>query len=260
MAIPLMDADELVAHLRKTTLPTVLIEGKDDVKVYRNIEPRLGLGKIDFLGCGGRNTVLEVYRRRAEFPGSNVAFLVDQDLWYFQGKPEEFADVLCTQGWSLENDLYFDGRERLHELLDAQENTHFELLIADVAKWFAFEVEQSMAGAVRDYGKVQLVSPKVTLQGTWGLRPEFLHERGWTEPAPDLQARVCENSYSGLHGKLILECFKKIFMHSRDPEAVKYHSHQLMDLCYREGVKPQEANSRMNQLIKALTVELTISF
>lgn len=256
MAVPLLNADELVAHLRKTSLPTVLIEGVDDVKVYRNIETQLGLGKMDFLSCGGRNTVTEVYRRRADYAGIKVAFLADQDLWYFQGKPSEFSDMLCTHGWSLENDLYHDGRERLHDLLDAHENGYFNTLIQDTARWFAFEVDRSLEGEARDFAKFTLSSDKVTDKGIWALRHDFLDERGWVTPNAATHAKVCEHSFSGMRGKFIFDCFTKIFIQSRDATAVKYSGHHLMDLCYREGIKPSNPTSRINQTIAALQAKL----
>lgn len=74
MPVQVMTVDELVASLRRTTLPTVLVEGSDDMNVYRWIEDRLDPAQVSILTCGGRNTLLQVYERRAEFSRLNHTF------------------------------------------------------------------------------------------------------------------------------------------------------------------------------------------
>ncbi len=44
-----LTADELVATLIHTTLPTILVEGKYDMTIYRWLENHIGLSHTDIL-------------------------------------------------------------------------------------------------------------------------------------------------------------------------------------------------------------------
>ncbi len=55
-----LTADELVATLIHTTLPTILVEGTQDMTIYRWLENHIGLSNTDILPCGGRNNLLAV--------------------------------------------------------------------------------------------------------------------------------------------------------------------------------------------------------
>lgn len=49
-----MDIDIVIAELQNSTLPTVFVEGKDDMLIYRKFEQLLGTKKVSFYACGGR--------------------------------------------------------------------------------------------------------------------------------------------------------------------------------------------------------------
>jgi hypothetical protein len=68
MARVTISIDELVATLKRSNLPTILVEGDDDVMVYRQFEKQFGARKVSILPCGGRNTLLKVFERKHEFP------------------------------------------------------------------------------------------------------------------------------------------------------------------------------------------------
>jgi hypothetical protein len=114
--------EELLGLLKKTNLPTVIVEGKDDMVVYRRFESRLSSHGVDFLPVGGRTKVLELFKRRSEIPPHvKIIFIADKDVWVNTGIPVDHLNdyLLFTHGYSIENDIYIDGR--LSDLLIGRE-------------------------------------------------------------------------------------------------------------------------------------------
>ena len=73
-----------------------------------------------------------------------VAFVADKDMWLFSGIPSNYDGVIWTDGYSIENDLYA-GTE-LENLLDAEEALEHQQTADAIVEWFAFEVEECLAG------------------------------------------------------------------------------------------------------------------
>ena len=140
MSLPSPSVDELVATLRRSALPTVLVEGQDDMRIYRWIEARLGSQTANVLPTGGRKNLLCIYRRRHEFAALPVAFVADRDMCLYSGIPSDYDGVIWTKGYSIENDLYA-GAE-LENLLNPDEKKDHRQLLNVIVEWFAFEVEE----------------------------------------------------------------------------------------------------------------------
>jgi len=118
-------ADEMVSYLKSSSLPTILVEGRDDEMIYDWLEERFSSHNAFVLPCGGRTVLLAVYERRGEFSNKKTAFLADRDIWLFTAIPPEYLDIVWTEGYSIENDLY--AGTNLEVLLDsdeASEHTH----------------------------------------------------------------------------------------------------------------------------------------
>ena len=144
MPAPHPTVDELVAALRRSRLPTVIVEGKDDMQIYRWVEGCIGSQNANILPAGGRNNLLSVYERRNEYAHLPVAFVADRDLWLFSGIPPIYHDIIWTQGYSIENDLYAGAN--LENLLAAEEATEHQQVLDSIIEWFAFEVEEYLEG------------------------------------------------------------------------------------------------------------------
>lgn len=106
---------EHIATLKNTNLNTVIIEGKGDVVVYRDFPNRASGLSFDILPVGGRNNVLEIFKRKKEIIEKNknnikLVFVVDQDLWVIKGVPANYQDksIVTTDGYSIENDIIRD--------------------------------------------------------------------------------------------------------------------------------------------------------
>lgn len=67
--------DEIIDMLRKSALPTVLVEGKYDLTIYQKLQQRIGTLEVNFLPCGSRSALLKIYERRHEFPNKKALYI-----------------------------------------------------------------------------------------------------------------------------------------------------------------------------------------
>lgn len=140
-------ANEVVETLKRSILPSVITEGLDDYVVFRRLEHQFASLGVSLIPVGGRDEVISVFRRRSEFSQIRSAFVVDRDMWLFSGVPAEFQypEFTVTDGYSIENDLYRDGA--LYNLMDHREQASFDRDVAEVVRWFGYEVEIHQAGS-----------------------------------------------------------------------------------------------------------------
>ena len=191
----------LLHNLKNSNLSTLVVEGKSDKQIYtwlrdwlseHLVEPNF----VDVQPVGGKDEVLEIYKKRSEFENQvPVAFMVDQDKWVFSGTPREYQnDIICTQGYSIENDLYSDGEpETLIPAYNIAQHTH-KLQVAiqewasDVALWAQHHYNHLTLTQLRDtYQKVIEKEPTLKLQG---------------KKLFDLLSCVCSCSHSQLYWKV----------------------------------------------------------
>ena len=109
----------------------------------------------------GKGNLLRLYERRNEFAGLPVVFVANRGIWLFSGIPEGYEDIICTQGYSIENDVYVHLEGRTEELLDPYLNnseSRTEKLLGpplkeinrhksvqeSITRWLAFELEKLM--------------------------------------------------------------------------------------------------------------------
>ncbi len=136
------ESDVLVALLRSSQLPTLIVERDDDVRMYsRWIEQHLfDTYRVDVLPANGKGNLLSLYERRNEFADLPVVFLANRGIWLFSGIPEGYEDIICTQGYSIENDVYLIGG--VEKLLDSTRASEHWLVRESIIRWFAFEIEK----------------------------------------------------------------------------------------------------------------------
>lgn len=224
--------DELVATIRKSTLPTVLVEGTDDLTIYRWVEAKLARLKLDILPCGGRSTLLSVYQRRAEFPESHVAFVADRDMWLFTSVPDEYSNVVWTDGYSIENDVYEPSS--VEELLNPKEEGEMSLVLKEVIKWFAFEVEEYRSGRE---AQVKYHASRVVKPDTTALCDAFCVARGYSEPSIGTIQEVADEFKLKLRGKTLFQVLVRFLSSSgRD---VKYSHAATIDVALRMSNNPR---------------------
>ena len=217
MPLPSLTVKELVATLRRSALPTVLVEGQEDMRIYRWVEEHLGSRTANVLPTGGRSNLLSVYERRHEFSELPVAFVADQDMWLFSGIPTEYDGVIWTEGYSIENDLYA-GAE-LEKLLDAEEVLEHRQLLDTIAEWFAFEVEEYLAG--RPY-EVKIHCNQVVPLGQKEMDENFRISRGFRPAGAEIRQQIRNDYPLQLRGK---QLFEMLTRHLSAPDRDSKYSH-----------------------------------
>ena len=193
MSLPDPTIENLVTALRFSNKPNIVVEGKDDEIIYGKLVERFGRFDIGFFGAGSKNTLLYLYEELAQYESigdfrhAPVAFIADQDMWLFSGIPEDYADIIWTQGYSIENDLYVSAE--LESFLEIhQQETHRQVLNA-VCRWFAFEVEVFLKG---DAAYVAEGLDEIVPRDKTELDAAFLERRGFQPPPEERYQQIRE--------------------------------------------------------------------
>ena len=148
-AIQMLSVDDHVAYLRKSSIPTIIVEGNDDLVIYRYIERRFGAVNISILPVGGRKNVLSIFDRRTEI-NTPLFFIADRDNWCITGVPDKYnsEQIALTSGYSIENDVILDGN--LMKYLDEKEEANLRRELDTFIAWYALALSRHLAseGAV----------------------------------------------------------------------------------------------------------------
>lgn len=215
-------ADEIIATLKHSSLPTVLVEGGDDIIVYRRLEMRFGPGIISVMPAGGRPNVLSVFARRAEL-GSDfkIVFVVDKDAWIITGVPVlDEEQLVMTDGYSIENDIYRDGD--LETFMLAAEQGDFRRELEAFVSWFALIFSRN--------GKFSL-HPDAVFVG--GLIPAAVTALSPGENYPDqLRENIATNYQRLLRGKSLFALLLRQL--SRSGRHPRHNSESLLEYVARE--------------------------
>lgn len=132
-----ISVDEAVSVITRSSLPTVITEGDDDYVVYRKIEDNASDLGISLFPVGGKSKAITVWQSIPDDRRESVMLLLDRDCWIFTGVPREFSipQIILTEGYSVENDLYRDGD--WEALLSGSERRVFDQELEVVARWFS---------------------------------------------------------------------------------------------------------------------------
>ena len=209
MARSNMTVDDWVATFRNAYFPTVIVEGENDIPIYRRIEKYIGVQDADVIQVGGRNNLLSLYERRKEFAHLPVAFVADRDLWLFSGIPPGYPDIIWTEGYSIENDLYAGAN--LENLLNVDEVDEHRQVLEAIIEWFAFEVEEHLACRP---AQVDKHCNEIVPLGQNEMDQGFRSSRGFRSPNQTLHQRI-KNAYQlQLRGKTLFQMLNR-FLNAR---------------------------------------------
>ena len=241
MPTPSPTVEELVAALRRSALPTVLVEGQEDMRIYRWIEARLGVRAANVFPTGGRDKLLSVYERRQEFSNLPVAFVADKDMWLFSGIPSKYDEVIWTEGYSIENDLYTDAE--LENLLDPQEAQVHQQMLEAIVEWFAFEVEEHLAG--RPY-EVKTHCNQVVPLGQTQMDEDFRISRGFRPPEEKNHQKIRREYQLQLRGKQLFQILER-FLNAPN-RGTRYNVSSLHEI----ALKMTAAHPMMGRLMQEI--------
>lgn len=247
MPLPRLSIDELINTIKRSNIPTILVEGESDASIYRWIENKLGTFNGNILVCGGKKVILELYKRRNEFIGSKVIFLADKDMWLFTSVPTEYDEIIWTNGYSIENDL-FTGDYSIELLFDEEERMNFNQMLAAITKWFAFEVEKFKRG-----GTPQFYHPQRILDANLELNEDFLRHIKYIEPNIDIVEDIRKNYTIKLRGKTLLELYA--FILGAPKRKSKYEKNNIIELCLKYGAE----KSKLFDIVTKIKLKFAIA-
>ena len=246
MPVPSPTVDELVAVLRRSNLPTVLVEGQEDMRIYRWVEERIGSQKANVQPTGGRENLLSIYAKRHEFADLPVAFVADRDMWLFSGIPSDYRELIWTEGYSIENDLYAGAD--LETLLEAEEAQEHQQVLDTIVEWFAFEVEECLAGKPFE---VKIHCNRVVPLGQTQMDVNFRKSRGFRPPAEEIHRQIREAYQLQLRGKQLFQMLERC-LNARQ-RGTRYNISSLHEI----AVKLTDSHPLMGKLIQEIERTLT---
>ncbi len=220
--------DELVSILRRSKLPTVVVEGRDDMQIFRWMEGLLEVHQVDILGVGGRPNLFAVYERKSEFDHLPVAFIADQDKELFTQLPIGYDEIIWTHGYSIENDLYAGADPNLENLMDPQEATEHRQLLDTIVDWFAFEVEEFLAGRTPEFNHH---CNEVVPQGQTEIDDGFRQRRGFCLPNSELKQQIKEAYQLQLRGKQLFQMLVRFL--SKSNRRIKHSTSGLYEIAFK---------------------------
>jgi len=244
----------IIATLKRSDLKTVLIEGKDDKLIYNQIEEQLEDIDINILPCNGRSALLKVYEEKDNID-AELLFICDSDLWVFDEEKLNRQDLISTEGYSIENELYQDGYSIIEKLLTKDELERKEELIKNICHWFSFEVEKYLENRSRDckFSDVSILNKTIMAKNSYRFCEEFLIARGFEEPNMTLKNDIIENYSTKLRGKYIFQVFEKIFQ-ERGKGAIRYRTEQLFDMIFKTVTHRDDKEKIMNRRKQEINV------
>jgi len=219
--------EELLATIKRSLIPTVLVEGGDDIIFYRRIEEEFDSMELSMLPAGNKEAVLSIKKEIDSWPENKIiAYIVDQDTWINFGVPKDIGNVILTKGYSIENDLFEDGD--LCSLLYKEEVDKFNLDMERFIRWYALTLNRNKQGRKQDNGDdfCYRETPARVLDDEFFTNQTKLYDN---EKYPvNLYDDIKLNWCLKLRGKSLLALILRQL--SNKKRRAKYNRHSLMDL------------------------------
>lgn len=237
-----MSEEEIISTLKRSSIPTtIIVEGKDDVKIHRWLEEDINKStsqQVDILPCGCRSTLLNLYKLRFDFP-NNVIFIADKDYYIYTTIPEEYSDVVFTTGYSIENDLYH-GKD-IEKLFNEDDAAIFGQSMNSYLEYYAREVEKCIEGE-----NFQLkLSPQQILE-KFKLKDEYKPEKS---PQESTISNLRENYDLLLRGHSLFQLLNMVL--TRKGRLSKPNMDSIYEICYKYN-KPASIENLKKKIISLL--------
>lgn len=220
-----LTVDEIVDTLKRSSLTTVLVEGKDDVLLYRWMENEIGITNASFFPCGGRDKLLQVFGRRNEFSNLKTIFVADKDAYVYINPPEDLNEIIWTNGYSIENDLY---ERKIETLLDNDEKSMFLKSLNSFIDYYAFEIENFLEGksyCFRNHPQHIICETKNE------VKREFLESINFKDPKKEIKQDLEERYDVLIRGKSLFALLTRIL--SKQSRQIKHSKMSLLEHCFR---------------------------
>ena len=237
--------EELIAYLKRSDLPAVLVEGRDDMTIYRWVEDASTVGLGAVIPCGGRSQVLEIARRQQEIAPRKVAFLIDSDSDSVWETEEDIENAIWTEGYSIENDLFATGV--ISQLMTSEEKNDFEQVVDLLTAWFL-----NCLICVKEGSDAKLCchSREVVDHKSLELRSDFTIDEEFEEKYRDACSRVRDHPLKFIRGKNLFDS-SLVYLSDRGRRS-KYSRQNLYELCAINYDKSSELVERLSQIQQIL--------
>ena len=202
----ILSVNELVSILRHSQKANIIVEGNSDIIIYRELIDRFGTNEVDIHQAGGKTPLLQVYEKlleaeeKGDFSHIPVVFIADQDMWLFSGIEPVYDDIIWTNGYSIENDLYSDAN--LERLLDKNDLVEHQQILDSISTWFAFAVEAYLAG---NSPNLDLHCDEIVPPGKIELDTDFCVRQGLRTPNPNRVQQIRSAYQLLLRGKQLFQ-------------------------------------------------------
>jgi hypothetical protein len=237
--------EELIAYLKRSDLPAILVEGRDDMTIYRWIED----SSISCLGaiipCGGRSQVIDIAQRQGELGQKRVAFLVDSDSDAAWGDQMSIPNTIWTAGYAIENDLFATGV--ITNLMTQQERDGFSRVVESLTLWFLHCVLQIKEGSP---ARLCRHSRDILDHDTIEFREELEVDQALEEKYADACERIRAHPLVYVRGKNLFD--SALFFLSGKGRKSKYSRQNLYELCAINHAASPELTQRLNQLLRII--------
>ena len=240
--------DELINTLKRSFIPTLLIEGSDDAFIYRYLKDKFQLSDINLQVCGCRSVLFEVFKRRNEFKGKNIIFIADKDSYRFVPIPEIYSEIIFTKGYSIENDLYHGST--IESLIDQPDLSEFNKLREVIGVWFAGEVEKIL-NPNSLYPKIEVAShiDQIVPKGKFEICPIYIQKKNCIKPSSETLNKVLNNYNLNVRGKQLFQILSRIM--SKKGRFSRFDHKNLVELALKLG-----GNTNLEELMIQVKVKL----
>ncbi len=243
---------ELVEILRNSNLPNIIVEGQDDVIIYRTFVEDYFTEYIEVHQTGGREKLLHLYEalsdaeKQGDFRHRPVVFIADRDMWLFRGIPFRYKDIIWTDGYSIENDLYSSAK-----LGQYVQDPDYGDVLTEISTWFAWKVEEYLKNnppskifsSIRDEipaHEIDLHCDRIIPQGSTKLAPNLKR----LSPSHKMSKKVRSNYHAQLRGKLLFSLLWRFLSSpSHGFEGASINAYALYNLAI--AAKPNKLFSRL---------------
>ena len=244
--------EEIINTIKRSNIPTILIEGPDDVYVYRYLKSGLNPTLVALQPCGGRTPLFTIYDRRAEFQGKNVVFVADKDAYRFAPIPSDKDEVIFTSGYCIENDIY-EG-SNIDNFLDKEDIDNHEILKTIIGKWFSFEVEKFKCEE-RDAVVLNGVGNHINNVSPIGLNeicPGFSQRVGYNEPSEEIIDLVFSEYNLNVRGKQLFQMLSRFL--SAKGRSSAFTEKNLIEMALKRG-----NNEFLDRLVTDINLSLSVA-
>lgn len=206
--------DELISMLERSSLPTIIVEGKDDIIIYRKIESLLQ-NVVDVLPVGGRPNVLGIFdsiKTNPSLQDKKLIFIADKDTWVNTGIPSEYQSniLIFTHGYSIENDIFIDFCCKQILENDTERKMQFENDKNKFIHWYALALQANLClktnGVISE--KRELAIHPKNLLNNYISFTNLLDEENYPL---ELEKELNEEYEIKIRGKSLINLFIKTF-------------------------------------------------